>query len=357
MKTSKSIHHVGTLVVMSLALTGLNAWSQENEDTTNTDPEEMQMQQEGQMQQQGEQGQMQHQAGTQSVTSHDFAFHKANDVLKKDVENTQGEKLGSINDLIVDVRNGQIPYAVISSGGLLGIGATQRVVPLSSLQQSGKSGTFALNISKDRWSSAPSFDKDRLADLSGNAGRDIYQYYGASWPAETTTAQVPSAEGVPTPTGRETGHMEGSSLHLATNVIGYGLVNRQNEDLGKINDLLVDWKSGHQSFAVIAAGGLLKSGDKFLVPLRSLKPGDKKDQLVIDADKNLFDQARNFDQQTWSAESMKATTTGSPQIFRYDEKSIGTQGMGTHERGTEPGTTGTGDPGVGTTPGRSTTPM
>src|SRR4051812_34583815 len=45
---------------------------------------------------------------------------RASELIGKEVRNTQGENLGEIKDLIVDVNNSRIHYAVLSFGGFLG---------------------------------------------------------------------------------------------------------------------------------------------------------------------------------------------------------------------------------------------
>jgi len=62
--------------------------------------------------------------------------------------------------------------------------------------------------------------------------------------------------------------------------------NLQNENLGKINDLVFDPESGRISYAVVSIGGVLGVGDKLIaVPVTSLRPQPGQKHLVLNMDK------------------------------------------------------------------------
>ncbi len=77
-----------------------------------------------------------------------------------DVINLQGEKLGSIEDIMLDVRSGRVAYAVLSFGGLLGMGDKLFAIPWAALTLDADRKCFVLDIPKDRLQNAPGFDKD-----------------------------------------------------------------------------------------------------------------------------------------------------------------------------------------------------
>jgi sporulation protein YlmC with PRC-barrel domain len=76
------------------------------------------------------------------------------------VRNGQGDDLGKIEDLMVDVSSGEVSYAVLSFGGFLGIGDKLFAVPLRAMTVDTKDEEFILNESKERLENAPGFDKD-----------------------------------------------------------------------------------------------------------------------------------------------------------------------------------------------------
>lgn len=100
-------------------------------------------------------------------------------LIGKDVRNAQGENLGGIKDVIVDVSNGRVHYVVLSFGGFLGLGEKLFAVPWDALTLDTVNKRFVLDASKDRLESAPGFDKDAwpdMADASWEKG--IHDYYG-----------------------------------------------------------------------------------------------------------------------------------------------------------------------------------
>jgi sporulation protein YlmC with PRC-barrel domain len=104
--------------------------------------------------------------------------HRASKVIGMDVENTQGDGLGDITDLVLDFDNGQIAYVVVGSGGVLGVGDTLHAVPWKSLKLNDKMNKFVLNVDKTQWKNAPGFNKDNWPAVADRAFRQqIDTYY------------------------------------------------------------------------------------------------------------------------------------------------------------------------------------
>jgi sporulation protein YlmC with PRC-barrel domain len=95
------------------------------------------------------------------------------------VMNLQGETLGKIADLVVDVDTGRILYAILESGGFLGFEEKRFPVPWGSLAALPAEGTFFLNQTKAQLEKAPAFDKKNLPDVEDMQwGEGIYRHYG-----------------------------------------------------------------------------------------------------------------------------------------------------------------------------------
>lgn len=106
----------------------------------------------------------------------------ASDTLEGDrVMNSAGEDLGKIRDIMLDVPSGRIAYAVLSRGGILGMGDKLFAIPWSALTLDADRHCFILDISKERLEQAPGFDKDRWPSMAdARWATDIYEYYGAA---------------------------------------------------------------------------------------------------------------------------------------------------------------------------------
>lgn len=93
------------------------------------------------------------------------------------VVNPEGEDLGEIKDLMIDVRNGAVAYAVLSFGGFLGLGDKLFAIPWNRLELSEEEKRFYLNVDKEALKDAPSFDKDDWPDMSAPAWREEIEVY------------------------------------------------------------------------------------------------------------------------------------------------------------------------------------
>ncbi|HVS03656.1 MAG TPA: PRC-barrel domain-containing protein, partial [Thermoanaerobaculia bacterium] len=58
----------------------------------------------------------------------------ANTIIGDDIHNPRGEKLGEIKELMIDVDQGRVAYAVLSFGGFLGMGDKLFAIPFESLR-------------------------------------------------------------------------------------------------------------------------------------------------------------------------------------------------------------------------------
>jgi sporulation protein YlmC with PRC-barrel domain len=110
-------------------------------------------------------------------------MRSASTIIGNRVVNPEGEELGSIKDLMIDLDDEQIAYAVLSFGGFLGLGDKLFAIPLESLTFEAEDNTAILDVDKEMLKNAPGFDKDRWPDTAQyEAGwlLDIYEYYGYS---------------------------------------------------------------------------------------------------------------------------------------------------------------------------------
>lgn len=89
------------------------------------------------------------------------AAPKASTFIGSTVENTQGENLGEIHDLMIDPATGRITYAALSYGSVLGlVGGKLFAVSWEALKLQPDGKTFVLNVSKETLENSPGFDKD-----------------------------------------------------------------------------------------------------------------------------------------------------------------------------------------------------
>lgn len=88
----------------------------------------------------------------------------ASSLIGNDVFNHHEEDLGDIKEIMLDMDEGKIAYAVLSYGGLLGVGEKLFAVPWNALTLDTENERFLLNVDKARLDRATGFDADNWPD-------------------------------------------------------------------------------------------------------------------------------------------------------------------------------------------------
>ncbi len=95
--------------------------------------------------------------------------------------------------------------------------------------------------------------------------------------------------------------------------------NAAGEDVGKIEDLMIDLHSGPIAYAVLSFGGFLKMGNKlFAIPWEALKVDSVNKQFILHVDKSRLENAMGFDKVNWP--NMADPTFGSTLYRHYGLK-------------------------------------
>jgi len=95
-----------------------------------------------------------------------------------DVVNRAGTKLGKIEDVAIDKVSGEVAYAILSFGGVLGIGAKYHPVPWRLLTYDADKRAYVIPLDKDALETAPMIDETELSGWNDSLSRDaIYGYY------------------------------------------------------------------------------------------------------------------------------------------------------------------------------------
>jgi hypothetical protein len=103
----------------------------------------------------------------------------ADKVNGTNVYNPAGDKLGSVDDIMIDKKSGRAIYAVMAFGGFLGMGEKQHPLPWSSLTYDEKKGGFIVNLDKKQLEGAPTIDSGDDFVWTPDYGRTVDKYYGA----------------------------------------------------------------------------------------------------------------------------------------------------------------------------------
>jgi sporulation protein YlmC with PRC-barrel domain len=100
-------------------------------------------------------------------------------LIGDDVCDKEGEFLGVLKEVMLDMRTGRIAYAVLSSGGLLSLGTKLFALPWRALRLDTSNRCLVLDVKKESLADAPGFDPDRWPDLEDPTWANlIHSYYG-----------------------------------------------------------------------------------------------------------------------------------------------------------------------------------
>ena len=233
-------------------------------------------------------------------------WQKVNDLIGKEVgATTNNEKLGDVDDLIVDMDSGRVLYYVVEVDG------RQAAVPVAALKLPEDAARFQVASTKDQLK-MNAFDKDKLPNFGDQAWAQkvhkdftLQPYWeDPSRPGATRTVRYTETT---EKGGRRVFRMSSETWYSpvrqwmkATDLIGKNVENPANENLGKIEEIVVDPDTGRVIYSVLSFGGFLGMGDKlFAVPFHSLALGSDAKKFILDVDKDRLKNAQGFDKNNW----------------------------------------------------------
>jgi hyperosmotically inducible protein len=117
---------------------------------------------------------------------------KASKLMGMAVQNLQGQKLGDVQNLLVDLSAGRVVAVIVSSGGFIGIADELSAIPPTAMRFSPDRNGLQLDASKETLASAPHFQSAQWPDYSqpSQAG-GVYRAYGVEpYFTTDTTADV-----------------------------------------------------------------------------------------------------------------------------------------------------------------------
>ena len=207
---------------------------------------------------------------------------RASQVIGIKVGNAQNESLGKIDDLIVDVNNERVAYAILAFGGTLGLGPKLFAYPLSLLQPAaGRNDLLVLNVDKERLKRAPGFARKNWPDWNQSDYRGaVDRYFGP-------TASPPA--------------MPNQHLVRASELIGKRVDDRQGKRAGQVEDLVVNLGNATIHYAVLEFDKAWSIDDRLLpLPMKSLIfPVDRNKDVLLTVASNELDLSHSFAARKW----------------------------------------------------------
>lgn len=208
----------------------------------------------------------------------------ANKVYGKQVMSSDNQKIGNLNNLIIDLESGHILYATLAADK-----GRIAVPPQIFTKTPGPNDkTVQVNVPKQKIEGAPQFGNWDKPEELGQAQfiSQVYQYFGQNaWWQGAQAANVGTFHNV----------------HKASEAIGMNVLDVKNAGLGKVNNVMVDLPNGRVAYLILTPNPSFNLGNN----LYALPP----DAFTLSADhKNLvsgIDQAKlagapHFDKNNWA---------------------------------------------------------
>jgi PRC-barrel domain len=101
----------------------------------------------------------------------------ADEVNGTNVYNMAGDKLGTVEDIMIDKISGRALYAVMSFGGFLGMGEKHHPLPWATLKYDAEEGGYMINLDKKQLMDAPNYDSNAHFEWTPEYGRRVDSYY------------------------------------------------------------------------------------------------------------------------------------------------------------------------------------
>lgn len=110
-------------------------------------------------------------------TGHTSAI-RAKKVIGTNVKDRAGQKIGEVEDIVLDKQSNHIMFAVVSFGGFLGMGEKYHPLPWAALDYDENDNGYVVDVTEDQLRAAPVGSIDELIRDDGNSYRNrTYDYY------------------------------------------------------------------------------------------------------------------------------------------------------------------------------------
>lgn len=245
---------------------------------------------------------------------------KATEILGITVKNKQNEKIGKVEDVTVDVASGRIIQVILSTGKYTGSDGVLTAVPPGVLHHDAANKILNLDAKKEKLTSAPKFEMSKWAKESDTDHlAAVYHHFGE----EKTFTFIQNGSVVQNDkasTGESLiSSARPSQIQMAGKLIGTPVKNLQEENLGTVDNLLLDLSAGRVVAVIVSSGGFLGMGDELsAVPSAALHLNAERDSLQLDASKEMLSSAPHFKANQWPDFAQTSYASGIYQAYKIE---------------------------------------
>jgi sporulation protein YlmC with PRC-barrel domain len=102
----------------------------------------------------------------QTASAREQQLYRGSRIIGSAVRDAHDRKIGDIKDIVLDPQRGEIAYAVVSFGGVMGVGRKYHAIPWRVLEAGDDGRYYVLHADRETISLAPGFDKGNWPDMA-----------------------------------------------------------------------------------------------------------------------------------------------------------------------------------------------
>jgi sporulation protein YlmC with PRC-barrel domain len=219
---------------------------------------------------------------------------RTNELIGKEVKNTQGQNLGVIYDIVLSPDYQQVAYVALSSSAVISATSKLYAIPWQALHV-GPKGEVTMSATKEQFTQASSFTTKNWPSqaethwLGASAGMTGSSTRSSSTPGSATgqsrEAREPSSS---TAAGTmAAGHQE-IEMRRVTHLTGTEVKNSESQDLGDIEGFAINTSDGRVVYDIISFGAA--AAEKYAaVPANAVRIQAQNHVAILNATRQTLD--------------------------------------------------------------------
>ncbi|HTB63901.1 MAG TPA: PRC-barrel domain-containing protein [Opitutales bacterium] len=210
---------------------------------------------------------------------------KWNDITEIQVTNLDGDSLGRVQDLTLDLTNGRVVEVLIVSGQTFRLGGKTVAVPPNALIPNENGKVYQINMSLETWNAAPAFDLSKWAESTQTDQVAAAYHYFREEPNFLITGE---AVGRTSDAGRPITAL--GAVERMSKILNMPVENLKGDSFGKLQSFVLDVPNGRIINTFINAGGFgTPLNYSTVIPPTLLSFNEKRTGLVLDVSKVAYD--------------------------------------------------------------------
>jgi len=237
------------------------------------------------------------------------ADDKATDLIGESVAGREGQNVGTLSDIVFDMRDGRVAFGVITT-----LEDERKIaVPAALLQVKPESHSLAMGCSEQHFRASSDFARNDLRDPSWEGA--THAYFGLPQPeqqmatadgpviveaagAELSQFTAPAKSAVDSASA--TPMAKASSFVRWSDLAGNAVEDKDRHPVGDIRDAVIDWAKGHMLYAVLDASGIDGLGHQYIaIAPGALQPSAAGGSFVVKVAKSDLASAPSFEPAQW----------------------------------------------------------